>query len=77
MQTIQIVLEEDLLREADRAARRFKMNRSALVRAALRTHLKQLQIKDLEERDRAGYASPGAGDEESLRWEKEAVWPVG
>ena len=38
METIQVVLEEDLLRRADRAARRLKVDRSALLREALRSH---------------------------------------
>ena len=41
MQTIQVVLEEKLLRDADRAARRVRVNRSALIREALREHLKR------------------------------------
>jgi metal-responsive CopG/Arc/MetJ family transcriptional regulator len=36
METIQVVLDSKLLRAADRAARRSRLNRSALVRAALR-----------------------------------------
>ena len=43
MQTIQVVLEEDLLRAADRAARRVRVNRSALIREALREHLKRIK----------------------------------
>jgi metal-responsive CopG/Arc/MetJ family transcriptional regulator len=32
MQTIQVVLDPELLRAADRTARRIKVNRSALIR---------------------------------------------
>jgi metal-responsive CopG/Arc/MetJ family transcriptional regulator len=39
METIQIVLDKNLLQAADQAARRTKQNRSALVREALRKHL--------------------------------------
>ena len=39
MNTIQVVIEEDLLRSADRVARQLKINRSALIRDALRGHL--------------------------------------
>ena len=61
METIQIVLDAPLLREADRAARRLKVNRSALVRAALQQHLKRLQTVDKEARDRDGLPAPLAG----------------
>jgi metal-responsive CopG/Arc/MetJ family transcriptional regulator len=39
METIQIVLDKNLLQATDQAARRTKQNRSALVREALRKHL--------------------------------------
>jgi hypothetical protein len=50
-------------------------NRSALIRDALREHLRKLEIQAMEERDRADYAKrPSLGDEARL-WEKEAAWP--
>lgn len=55
MQTVQVVMEEDLLRSADRAARRFKLNRSALIRNALREHLERLDYRGLERREREAY----------------------
>jgi len=55
METIQIVLDGDLLRAADRAARKLKTNRSALFREALKAYLKHLDIREREERDREGY----------------------
>ena len=76
METIQVVLEAGLLRAADRAARRTKLNRSALIRNALREHLRRLDIRELEERDHKGYrVSPQGGDELS-GWETEAAWPA-
>ena len=76
METIQVVLDSRLLRAADKAARRTKLNRSALVRNALREHLRRLEIRELEERDRKGYQTrPQDGDELS-GWESEAAWPV-
>ena len=75
METIQIVLEKELLRAADRAARRTKKNRSALVRDALRDHLRRLEVRALEERDREGYIKRRAALDESQLWEAEAAWP--
>ena len=45
METIQIVLDKGLLQATDRAARRMKRNRSALVREALREHLERLEVR--------------------------------
>jgi len=44
MQTVQVVLDADLLQEADLAARKHNINRSALIRDALRGHLKRMHI---------------------------------
>ena len=76
METIQIVLDEKLLRATDRAARRTKQNRSALVRAALREHLDRLETRAAEERDRAGYAGAPQRADEFSPWEAEAAWPA-
>ena len=56
METIQVVLDRKLLQAADRAARKTKQNRSALIREALRSHLSKLELRILEEKDREGYA---------------------
>jgi metal-responsive CopG/Arc/MetJ family transcriptional regulator len=76
METVQIVLDRKLLRAADQAARRSKQNRSALLRDALREHLRRLAIRDLEERDRAGYCKQRPARDEASAWEAEAVWPA-
>jgi len=76
METVQIVLDKALLRAADQAARRTKRNRSALVRDALREHLRRLAIRDLEARDRAGYSKQRQTRNETSAWEAEAVWPA-
>jgi metal-responsive CopG/Arc/MetJ family transcriptional regulator len=55
MATIQIVLDKKLLHATNQAARRTRRNRSALVRDALREHLRRLEIRANEERDRQGY----------------------
>ena len=76
METIQIVLDKKLLQATDQAARQMKRNRSALVRDALREHLRRLDVRAREERDRQGYSRRPQGTEESLAWEAEAAWPV-
>jgi metal-responsive CopG/Arc/MetJ family transcriptional regulator len=76
METIQIVLDKGLLQATDRAARRMKQNRSALVREALRQHLKRLEVRSSEERDREGYEKQAQTHDESALWEAEATWPA-
>ena len=75
METIQVVLDKELLLATDRAARRTKRNRSALIREALRQHLRALRTRQLEELDRRGYAARRQSREESLAWDTEAAWP--
>jgi metal-responsive CopG/Arc/MetJ family transcriptional regulator len=80
MRIVQIVLDKELLQAADQAAKRTKRNRSALVRDALREHLRQLKLRASEERDRAGYSrQPQAlilkSTAEARVWEAEAKWP--
>jgi metal-responsive CopG/Arc/MetJ family transcriptional regulator len=75
METIQIVVDAPLLRATDRAAKRLKINRSALVRTALQLHLKRLDAGEKEARDRAGYQRrPQDGDDLAV-WEGVAAWP--
>ena len=75
METIQIVLDKALLRAADRAAKKTRQNRSALVRVALREHLRKLEIAAMEERDREGYRKHPEDLPEVLAWEQVAAWP--
>jgi metal-responsive CopG/Arc/MetJ family transcriptional regulator len=76
MKTIQIVLDKRLLQATDQAARRTKRNRSALVRDALREHLRRLEVRAKEERDRLGYSRRPQTADESGVWEAEATWPA-
>jgi metal-responsive CopG/Arc/MetJ family transcriptional regulator len=75
MEIVQIVLDEELRIAADKAARKSRLNRSQLVREALREYLLRLEMKAREARDREGYAKkpPAHGDWQA--WESEAAWP--
>jgi metal-responsive CopG/Arc/MetJ family transcriptional regulator len=74
METIQVVIDAELLQASDRAARKAKLNRSELVRIALREHLQKLQILEHEDRDRRGYEKQPSEEAEAA-WEEEAEWP--
>jgi metal-responsive CopG/Arc/MetJ family transcriptional regulator len=75
MEVIQIVLDKKLLQAADRVARKTKRNRSALVREALREHLRRLAVRSSEERDREGFSRLPQTPGESHLWGAESVWP--
>jgi metal-responsive CopG/Arc/MetJ family transcriptional regulator len=75
METIQVVLGSTLLRATNGAARRARVNRSALVREALREYLKRLETRELEARDRTGYGEHPDVSTEAADWERAATWP--
>jgi metal-responsive CopG/Arc/MetJ family transcriptional regulator len=75
METIQIVLDTKLLKAADVAAKRQKVNRSALIRQALQEHLRRMHAADLEERDRRGFQAQPQRTQEYRPWEEIAAWP--
>jgi hypothetical protein len=76
VKTIQIVVDSDLLRLADRTAKKLKTNRSALFRDALRAHLNRLDVQQKETRDRDGYFRHPDSLDEPAAWDKVADWPV-
>lgn len=75
METIQIVLDSELKEATDRAAHRSHLNRSALIREAIREYLKKLELREMEERHRKGYERIPDDPAEALEWETEAAWP--
>ena len=77
MEIVQIVLDKKLLHAADQAAKRTRRNRSALVRDALREHLRRMELRASEERDRQGYSRQSQTEAEAQAWESEATWPEG
>jgi metal-responsive CopG/Arc/MetJ family transcriptional regulator len=77
METIQVVVDSKLLHAADAVARRARVNRSALIREALREYLKRLQRGELEARDRRGYEKHPNVAGEAEAWEQVAAWPRG
>ena len=75
MEIVQIVIDKPLLTATDQAARKSKLNRSELVRAALREHLRKLDLREKEDLDRQGYSRKPALRSEQQLWESEAAWP--
>ena len=75
MKTVQMTLEEDLVRKVDREARRLGTTRSAFTRKALRDALGRLAQLELEKRHRSGYAAKPVRPGEFDAWDEEQVWP--
>jgi metal-responsive CopG/Arc/MetJ family transcriptional regulator len=75
METIQVVLDATLLKAADLAAKRHRVNRSALIREALQRHLRHLHELELEDRDRRGYLAQPQQENEFRLWEEATSWP--
>ena len=74
MRTVQMTLEERLVTEVDRVARRLGTTRSAFTREALRDALRRLRVRELEQRHRDGYRSKPVGKDEFKVWEGEQAW---
>jgi metal-responsive CopG/Arc/MetJ family transcriptional regulator len=73
MKTIQIVIEERLLRAADREVKRTKTSRSKLFREAVAEHLRRIRIREAEEREARAYGAKPA-DEFDV-WDRVDQWP--
>jgi metal-responsive CopG/Arc/MetJ family transcriptional regulator len=74
MKTVQMTLDEALVRSVDRIRKQLRQSRSAFTRDALREHLARYTAAELERRHREGYERhPVSGDEFSV-WEAEQAW---
>lgn len=75
MAIIQVVIDDQLLRAADRMAKKRQLNRSALFREALRAYLKKEYFRELERREREAYERTPDDLSEAALWEAVAAWP--
>jgi metal-responsive CopG/Arc/MetJ family transcriptional regulator len=74
VKTVQMTLDEDLVKAVDEAARRLRTTRSAFTRKALREALRALSVRALERRHRQGYEGRPVKRGEFSVWEKEQEW---
>ena len=75
MDIIQLVLDSELLRAVNEAAKRARVSRSALIREALREHLNRLRTREVEAGDRQGYRKHPQAADNIAAWEQVASWP--
>lgn len=74
MRTIQMTLDDELVKLVDKVVKELKTTRSAFTRDALREAIKNFNINRLEEIHRKGYAMHPVKNEEFSVWEAEQDW---
>ena len=74
MRTIQMTLDDELVKKVDAIANKLRTTRSAFTRDALREAVKQYNIRLLELKHRQGYAVHPVNGKEFSVWEKEQNW---
>jgi len=75
MKTVQMTLDEDLIEDIDRAARKLKTTRSAFAREAFREALRHIMTMQREAQHRRGYETKPERNDEFSDWAAEQVWP--
>jgi metal-responsive CopG/Arc/MetJ family transcriptional regulator len=74
MRTIQMTLDDDLVKAVDRLSKQLHTSRSAFTRKALREAIARFQTEQLELKHRQGYERQPISSEEFSVWENEQVW---
>lgn len=74
MKTVQMTLDEDLVRSVDRVVKKIHTTRSAFTRDALRDALRKFNVSRLEKQHRRGYEIHPVNQRESGVWEEEQAW---
>ena len=74
MKTVQMTLDENLVKAVDGAAKKLGTTRSAFTREALRSALREVRVRDLELKHREGYKRKPVKRGEFSDWESEQIW---
>lgn len=74
MRTIQMTLDDDLVKAVDRVVKKLKTTRSAFTRKALKAAINQVNISLLEGKHKKGYERYPVGKTEFGNWESEQEW---
>lgn len=74
MKTIQMTIDETLLKAVDRLCRTRRTSRSALIRAALESELERDELRRREEKHRKGYERQPVKADEFDAWVTEQEW---
>ncbi|MCX6993017.1 MAG: ribbon-helix-helix domain-containing protein [Kiritimatiellaeota bacterium] len=74
MRTIQMTLDDELVKNVDLVVRETKTTRSAFTRDALRLAIHRTKVLELEQKHRMGYAGRPVANREFDVWVKEQEW---
>ena len=74
MRTVQMTLDDDLVKKVDIIASELNTTRSAFTRDVLREAVKQYNIRRLELKHRQGYEAHPVNQKEFSVWENEQNW---
>jgi metal-responsive CopG/Arc/MetJ family transcriptional regulator len=74
MRTIQMTLDDDLVKAIDRVSKKLCTSRSAFTRKALRKALARHQLEEMEQNHRRGYEQHAVAADEFSVWEVEQAW---
>jgi metal-responsive CopG/Arc/MetJ family transcriptional regulator len=75
MKAVQVVFDEETLRELDASAEVQREGRSALLRRLAQEHLRQAKQREIDALYQKAYGEGGGLGEEWQGWEEEAAWP--
>jgi len=74
MRTVQMTLDEELIKLIDKVVKELKTTRSAFTRKALREAIERLNVRRLEDKHRKGYKLHPVNKYEFSVWESEQDW---
>lgn len=74
MKTVQMTLNDDLIREVDKLAKKLHTTRSGFARAALKKAVRQYESYRMELKHRKGYERLPVDKDEFSAWENEQEW---
>jgi metal-responsive CopG/Arc/MetJ family transcriptional regulator len=74
MRTVQMTLDEELIKLVDKIVKELKTTRSSFTRRALREAIERLNINRQEDRHRKGYERHPVSKYEFSVWEEEQDW---
>ncbi len=74
MKTIQMTLDENLIKQVDKEVSKLKTSRSAFTRQALKQLLDFYRTQELEKKQQAGYKKYPPAANEFSDWEDEQSW---
>jgi len=71
MRTVQMTLDDDLVKAVDRVSKQLHTSRSAFTRKALREALDRYSLEQLERQHRKGYQRHPVSSDEFSIWEQD------